>query len=250
MLPVGRRGRGGGVALAGPGVLIAAPDALLPEDLPILHREPEDDEVVSLVAREKDALAPDAGGSAGPAGERGPPENVLPLLRPVGWQSGRGRRAVVVGPAPIGPVLGRNRLDEKRHQRGEDGGREGAGHGRGSRGCLAGVKRNNKARCDSNTQPRNMSGAEAESRAAVTPGTCEFLGNHTRHLRQDTGAEVLAPNRSSNSRRRRPTAPRSTSSPPPGGPSLPRASVRSEQEIGCLDAVSLEPRGRHPERRA
>jgi hypothetical protein len=48
MLPVGRRGRGGGVALAGPRVLVAAPDALLPEDLPILHRETEDDEVVSV----------------------------------------------------------------------------------------------------------------------------------------------------------------------------------------------------------
>ena len=140
MLPVGRRGRGGRVALAGPRVLVAAPDALLPEDLPILHREPEDDEVVPFVAREEDAVVPDAGGSAGPAGERGPPENVLPLLRPVGWQACRGRRAVVVGPAPIGPVLGRHRLDEKRHQRGDDDGREGAGHGRGSRSCLAGAK--------------------------------------------------------------------------------------------------------------
>ena len=140
MFPVGRRGRGGGVALAGPGVLVAAPDALLPEDLPILHRETEDDEVVSLVAREEDPFVPDAGGGAGPAGERGSPAKVLPLLGPVGWQAGRGRRAVVVWPAPIGPVLGRHRLDDKRHQRGDDGGREGAGHGRGSRGCLAGVK--------------------------------------------------------------------------------------------------------------
>ena len=109
MLAVGRRGGGGGVALAGPRVLIAAPHLFLPEDSPILRRQPEHDEVIAVVAGEEDVVPPNAGSGTGPTGERGPPQDILPFFRPVGRQAGGLRRAVMIRPAPIGPVLGRCR---------------------------------------------------------------------------------------------------------------------------------------------
>src|SRR5262249_11999391 len=98
------RGRGG-VALVAHGADPGGTQLALPQFLAVGADAQQDDVVVSFFAGEEEAVAPDGGSGAARARQRQFPNDVL-ARGPLGGEVGFLANAVVLGAAPLRPVVG------------------------------------------------------------------------------------------------------------------------------------------------